>query len=281
MFDIATLFKSQHPEFSARHPRLTRMIVSLGRWMWMEKVFQQFAQENPGLNDIDLIKKGFEQINFDLLFAEGIDNIPSSGRVIIIANHPLGYLDGVGLLKAISAVRPDVKMLVNTALHNMLNMKQHTVAVDNFRGRLTKSSFAVIKKHMQQEGVLVLFPSGLVSRRIKGEVIDLPWSSSFLRFAEDFNAPILPLYIDGKNSKAFYRLSSLTDPIAKTVLIVRELVMMKLLREIFTEQANQRVKAYVGTPVVVSDAALAGLTSEEKTAWFRQRLYALKPKSKN
>ena len=86
----------------------------------------------------------------------------------------------------------------------------------------------------------------------------------------------MPIYIDGKNSNAFYWLSRLTDPFAKSVLIVRELVMMKLLREVFSVQVNQRVKAYIGKSVALTDERLVDLSTEQKTAWFRQRLYALK-----
>ena len=53
-------------------------------------------------------------------------HIPSIGKAVIIANHPIGSLDGLALLKMIHNVRPDVKVMANqmlmsvNALHDLL-----------------------------------------------------------------------------------------------------------------------------------------------------------------
>ena len=42
--------------------------------------------------------------------------IPSEGRLIIVSNHPLGGLDALILINAISEIRTDVKVLANNVL---------------------------------------------------------------------------------------------------------------------------------------------------------------------
>lgn len=39
------------------------------------------------------------------------ENIPVTGNVTIAANHPLGGLDGMALIKAVGEIRPDVHFL--------------------------------------------------------------------------------------------------------------------------------------------------------------------------
>src|SRR4249919_2106314 len=47
--------------------------------------------------------------------------IPKTENVTIFANHPLGGLDGMALIKAVGEVRPDVHFFVNDILKNVSN----------------------------------------------------------------------------------------------------------------------------------------------------------------
>ena len=46
--------------------------------------------------------------------------VPKTGTVIIAANHPLGGLDGMALIKSVGEVRPDVRFFVNDILKNYI-----------------------------------------------------------------------------------------------------------------------------------------------------------------
>ena len=48
------------------------------------------------------------------------------------------------------------------------------------------------------------------------------WRSGFYRIAKQHQAPILPMFIDAKNSPLFYSLSMLYKPLS-TVLLVKEM----------------------------------------------------------
>src|SRR5581483_1373248 len=45
-----------------------------------------------------------------------IERVPTTGPLVIIANHPLGGIDGLVLHALLSRVRPDVKLLGNFLL---------------------------------------------------------------------------------------------------------------------------------------------------------------------
>lgn len=75
-----------------------------------------------------------------------LQNIPTTGKVVIIANHPLGGLDALCLLKLVGSVRKDVKILVNDFLVGFESLNSLVISIDNFKERQTKES---IKKYMK------------------------------------------------------------------------------------------------------------------------------------
>lgn len=276
MFDIQTLFASQHPHFYARHPGLSRIAIAVGRWLWKEREFKAFAAANPDARGVELIARGFRYIDFDFDLRDSeLAAIPASGPVLVIANHPLGYLDGVGLLKVLAAIRPDVKLILNTALHDMLGMQNHTIPVDNFRGSISKTALRAIREQLDGGGVMVMFPAGQVSPVRAGHIVDAEWSASFFRFALQYQAPIVPVFIGGRNSLAFYLLAAVAGPFTNRILVLRELLQVKLLREMFSRQRGRRLPMRFGKPLnaAVIDRQFAAM--DDKLAFVRTRLYAL------
>ena len=277
MFDIKTLFASQHPQFVRKHPLLTSVVVSVSRWLWKEKLFKDFVAAHPGVSNIELIRSAFEYINFDALMTDqDLSRIPPSGPALIVANHPLGYLDGMGLLKAVTAVRPDCRVLLNNAMYKLLNMPDYTIPVDSFNSRLGKQAFREIRQHLLNGGVLIVFPSGMVSRFVEGHVSDLPWNPSFFRLATQYNAPIVPVYITGRNSLFYYLMSIALQPFIYRSQFAREVLMMKLMREIFSRQRNRRIHLHCGEAIDAGTVDRDYQTLDEKIAFVRRCVYALK-----
>src|SRR5215469_2735732 len=59
--------------------------------------------------------------------------IPSSGPVVVVANHPYGMLDGAILTVLLTRVRRDVKVLTNFLLADIPELQQHCIFVDPFQ----------------------------------------------------------------------------------------------------------------------------------------------------
>ncbi len=129
--------------------------------------------------------------------------VPKTGSVIIAANHPLGGLDGMSLIKAVGDIRPDVRFFVNDILKNLKNYGEIFVAVNKVGASSTRS-LRTMEEVFMTECAVLFFPAGLVSRKIDGVVRDLPWKKSFVTQAIDHKRMIQPVYIEGENSKFFY-----------------------------------------------------------------------------
>ena len=68
--------------------------------------------------------KYIELLNIKIEAAqEELDNIPKSGPLVFVSNHPTGTLDGLILIHLLSQVRPDVKFMGNMLLAELLGFK--------------------------------------------------------------------------------------------------------------------------------------------------------------
>ena len=94
--------------------------------------------------------------------------------------------------------------------------------VNNMQGGTPKQHLSAIQKHLNSDGAILIFPAGEVSRLRPQGVRDTRWHTGFLRIAKQAKAPILPVYIDAKNSPLFYGVSMVYKPLA-TALLVKDM----------------------------------------------------------
>ncbi|MGI9401250.1 MAG: hypothetical protein ACR2O0_08360, partial [Rhizobiaceae bacterium] len=55
-------------------------------------------------------------VSLEITPEQQLENVPESGPVIFLSNHPLGGLDGMLLTKKLLEIRPDLKVLTNEHL---------------------------------------------------------------------------------------------------------------------------------------------------------------------
>lgn len=186
------------------------------------------------------------------------------GRVVIVANHPIGSLDGLALLKLVRSARPDVKVVANDILSAVNPLHRLLLPVDNMGGNTPRKNLEAIQQHLRDEGALIIFPAGEVSRLGTKGVRDGKWRTGFLRIASSCNAPILPVFVDGRNSAFFYALSFLARPIS-TLWLVREMF----------KHAKNCVDVRIGDPISAETIQNSGFSLTEKAQLFRRHVYRI------
>lgn len=170
-----------------------------------EKEFQQFAACHRHLKGVDMVEQILEHLQIRCEIPEHhIENIPENGPLVIIANHPTGALDGLALIYALSRVRRDIKVVTNRLLSHLEPLRVLFIPVDNIQGRTPKSSLQQMDAHLQAGGALVFFPAGEVSRLTLKGIAERRWHSGFIRMAEKYRTPLLPVHIQAYNSPLFY-----------------------------------------------------------------------------
>lgn len=201
-------------------------------------------------------------------------NIPAEGPAIVVANHPFGAIEGVVLLHALRRVRPDVKVMANSLLNMVPEMRRHLIAVDPFGSReAVKKNIIPLKEAIRwarNGGLLAVFPAGEVSsfQLRKRAVTDPEWSPTVGRIIRIAKAPAVPVYFDGANGPMFH-LMGLIHPRLRTMMLPRELLNKK----------RRTVRVSVGRPVNTKKIAQFK-DDEHLTNYLRMRSYVLGKRAK-
>jgi 1-acyl-sn-glycerol-3-phosphate acyltransferase len=190
---------------------------------------------------VDFIDAVLEDMNTRLELI-GIENIPEKQRCIIASNHPLGGLDGMALMLAVSKVRNDIIFPVNDILLNIKNLKPLFIPINKHGSNA--ENIKIINDTFAEENVICYFPFGLVSRKKKGEIKDLEWKTTFITKARRFKRDIIPTHISGRNTNFFYNLANLR----KKAHIKANIEMLFLVDEL-TKQKNKTLVFTFGKPV--------------------------------
>ncbi len=176
---------------------------------------------------------------------EDLQKIPREGAFITISNHPFGGLDGIILIKLLSKIRPDYKVMANFLLKKIEPIKDYFLGVNPFENHKNISSTGGIKealRHLAEGRPLGLFPAGEVSayQADSNMVEDKEWGPSVLKMIKKANVPVIPVYFKGSNSLLFHLLG-LIHPMLRTVKLPSELLNKK----------NTVVRLRVGNPISV------------------------------
>ena len=143
------------------------------------------------------------QITVNLKNAE---RIPKEGNPIIVANHPLGGPDGLALIAAVGKVRKDIVFPVNDFLMYVERLKSVFVPIDKVHGN--RNTSAGINAAFAGDNILLYFPAGLCSRRIKGKIVDLEWKSTVVKKAIQHHRDLIPVHIEARNRRRFYTIAN-------------------------------------------------------------------------
>ncbi len=241
---------------------------------WVERIIHQdrindFMYENRESNAFDFCENAVKELNLKLNL-KGVENIPPApNSCIFVANHPFGGMDAITIIYLLKDIRPDITFIVNDLLMAVTNLKDKFVGVNKL-GRNASQSLQKVEEQFANGTATFLFPAGLVSREIGGEVMDLEWKKTFVTKARKYNKPVIPVHIDGRLTKRFYRLAK----IRKFLGIKLNIEMFFLADELFKQQ-DKKVNIVIGAPVSwdtfsreKSDVAWA--------QWMKEEVYKLK-----
>lgn len=222
IFTVDKVVEQNLPSLHAK-PWLAKPTKAMLRFMLNEQECNEIASEFSHLQGRDFVEQVLRRFNISYTVPDtDIENLPPSGRVVIFANHPIGSLDALVLIKLISEVRSDLKVVANELLMHLTPLHNILLPVRNMTGGTPKQQLENIHQHLNQDGAVLIFPAGEVSRLRPNGVRDTHWHSGFVRLAQSCQAPLLPIFVNAKNSAAFYGASMLYKPLA-TLLLVKEM----------------------------------------------------------
>jgi len=248
----ATKLMSRRRLFTAIKPLLYRLLA------YKEAVnMADFMADKTGHESFEMISKRLTP----KLNITGFDHLPETGRCVVIANHPTGLADGVAVYDALKTKRPDLVFLANAdAMRVMPKALDLIIPVEWVKSKRnmskTRQTLMDMRQALNDERCLVIFPSGALARMTRRGLVDRPWESSAAMVAKKYNAPVLPLRIEARNSWLYYLFSYLND----------ELRDITLFRELLNKR-NQAFQMTFFPPIAPRDIAK---NAEEATTSIRK-----------
>lgn len=202
-----------------------------------------------------------------------LDNIPTKGPLILIANHPYGILDGLMMGHILSQTRGDFRILAHQVFRKAedLNRIILPISFDETRQavKLNLQTRKTALDYLGQGGAIGIFPGGTVSTASKpfSQPLDPGWRSFTARMIAKSDAKVLPVYFDGSTSRLFQIASHLHYTL-RIGLLIKE----------FRKRVDSSVDVVIGNPIDRAELDARRKDAKGLMDFLRQSTYDLSPR---
>lgn len=265
LIDIEKVVETKSPLLKRLLPRF--LISYLKRLIHQDKL-NYYLTTFGHLKGVEFIAAVLTDMNTTLEI-KGLDHIPFHEKCIIASNHPLGGLDGLALMLAVSHRRPDIIFPVNDILMNVKPLKPLFIPINKHGSNA--ENIKIINDTFASDKVVCYFPFGLVSRKIKGKIKDIEWKTTFITKARRFERDVIPTHISGRNTSFFYNLSKYRKQLG-----IKANIEMLFLVDEFIKQSNHTLVITFGeaVPHATFDKRFTHVEWAEKMRKYTYRLGA-------
>jgi putative hemolysin len=199
---IRDLVVEKNPRLAAKIPRF---VYSLMNKLLHIKEVNEIIRKYGHLNGIPFIEAVLDYFEVKVVH-HGEENLPVTGQYIFASNHPLGGFDGLMLIKVVSDQMGKSRFLVRDELTKIPPLAELFIPINKFGDQ--RRSASLINEAYDSDSQILIFPSGLASRKIKGKIVDLTWQKHFIQKSVEHHRDVIPVFISGKNSRFFYWLAN-------------------------------------------------------------------------
>lgn len=265
MINVEQSVVNKLPWLDSQSPKIRQSAFGVFRKLVHEDEINSFLVLHKDLKNFSFIDKVFDYFNFSYsLSSKSRANIPSEGRVVIVANHPIGSLDGLALLRAVGEIRADVKIVANDLLASFTQLSELLIPIDNMGQSSYRKSYRAVIEALEDDCAVIVFPAGEVSRVSPVGVRDGRWQTGFLHFARKTGSNILPVHIEARNSALFYSLSMIYKPLST----------LWLAREMFNKNHTD-IKFSVGDPLPAKGFETLQVADRSVAARLKKYIYKM------
>jgi len=173
-----------------------------------------------------------------------LNRVPTTGRCVVVCNHPTGIADGLAVYDALRRVRRDAIFFANAdALRVSPRLGEVVIPVEWVEAKRTRektrATLLAAKEAFEAERCVAIFPAGRLARRGKdGQLTDPEWAQTAVSLARKYQAPIVPIHVAGPESWLFHFFDRFSQELRDVTL--------------FHEMLNKTGKAFnltVGKPI--------------------------------
>ena len=201
-----------------------------------------------------------------------LNNIPTDGPLIVIANHPYGILDGLMMGHILSVVRGDFRILANSVFRKAddLNKVILPISFDETREAMAQNleTRREALRYLAEGGAIGIFPGGTVSTAAKpfSRPMDPGWRAFTARLVAKSGATVVPIYFDGHTSRLF-QLASHLHTTLRLGLLIKE----------FRKRVDTPVRVVIGKPIDPAEIEARAKDTRQLMDFLRKATYELSP----
>lgn len=154
--------KDEHRGVLTEPPLLAGLPAFAGKFIPMEQarqLYERVCAAPQGFRLEELLAE--MKVKLDVQPSD-LNRIPAKGPLVAVANHPFGVLDGAALAVLLLRVRSDVKILTNSLLESIPELREYCIFVDPFHTAASADKNMKPMKQalawLRQGGALAVFP---------------------------------------------------------------------------------------------------------------------------
>lgn len=217
-------------------------------------------------------RAALDTMGIDLLTPDDqLDNIPTDGPVVVVANHPHGLVDGMILADLIGRRRTDYKILTRALLTGIDEVAASYMISVPFphepdAQRKSVEMRAKAMAHLKEGGLISVFPSGVVasSDSLMGPAIEREWNVFTAQMIRRSGAQVVPIYFPGSNSR-WYQMANRVSATLRQSLLLHEVV----------HSCNNPQKPVVGAPISAERMKMLESDPRGFMTWLREHTLSL------
>lgn len=238
--------KILHDKMGDKARLVPRFLVKWLKGIVHEDEVNRYLWESRDKQGTDWLEECVRYLRMTLEI-EGAENLPpkDDGRLYtFVSNHPLGGADGVAL-GAVIGRHYDGKFryLVNDLLMNLPGLAPVCIPI-NKTGKQGRDFPRMVEAGFRSDNHMLMFPAGLCSRKINGEIHDLPWKKTFIAKSVEYQRDVVPIHFGGRNSDKFYRIAN----ICKALNLKFNVAMLFLVDEMY-KNVDKTFRVSIGKPI--------------------------------
>ena len=201
-----------------------------------------------------------------------LDNIPKTGPLILIANHPYGILDGLMMGHVLQQSRGDFRILAHRVFRKAEDINRIILPISFDETKEAVQQNIETRKeslrYLADGGAIGVFPGGTVSTALKpfSQPMDPGWRGFTARMIAKSEATVVPMFFAGHTSRLFQLASHLHSTLR-----------MGLLIKEFRSRVGTPVEVVIGEPITRDDLAPYVMDTRKLMDFLRHRTYELSP----
>lgn len=202
----------------------------------------------------------------------GLANIPRSGPLVVVSNHPFGIADALTLCVILNRTRPDFKVVANAVFEKAPELRDQVLPISFERSAAAAKKNLSTRKaaiaHLRAGGCVALFPGGAVSAgaHFGAPPVDPEWKTFTARMIRETDAQVTPMFFVGRNGRLFHAVGHLLLSL-RLGLYIHE----------FWKRLDRPVTVVIGAPVAPKALAERAGDARGLMDYLRTHTYQLSP----